>query len=330
MQFWNDGVEMNVASCQRCAGYGVTSFRFVVDEPYMHTPDPTTEPSAEPTVEPTEYPTTDPSEAPTMLPEGWYVDPVDGQSKMSPVAQPTEVPFVHPTFAPIPGPTFYPVTSPTQSPTASKVSRPTKEPTVMAAGIETDFPIAEPTLSPFTNPTLIPVLDPTHEPITSPTQEPTPEPTETKIEPCSDQDYVKPEITVDGVPLSTEVPTLAPTTEPTLGPTMIDPDPTLSPTVTPTSAVPTVEPTLGPTFVAKELYGMVYKFLYQHFYFLLIIINYLCIDMSRKQLQYQPSLLLWFPPKSPLHHLRLERHRVQPLSHVWIKNPIFMSLKNSR
>ena len=53
---------MNVASCQKCAGYGVTMFRFNVEEKLALSPTPTAEPTLVPSPEPSTEPSPQPSE----------------------------------------------------------------------------------------------------------------------------------------------------------------------------------------------------------------------------------------------------------------------------
>merc|ERR1711871_522110 len=270
INFWNDGTKMNVASCQKCAGYGVTMFRFNVEEKLALSPTPTAEPTLVPSPEPSTEPSPQPSMTPTELPEGFILAPdaadgaVDGVQMVValPIAEPTEFPIITPTFAPISGPTFHPVSRPTSMPVESVKISPTKQPlTTKPTKIETGFPITEPTEKPLANPTLFPVMDPTREPVATPTQEPTPEPTFEKLEPCTEKDFtgeVIPVVTVDGEPLveDSAEPTYEPSLHPTHGPTLVDPVPTLKPTQEPTTAIPTLEPTFGPTFVAQEIYGM--------------------------------------------------------------------------
>merc|ERR1711871_231316 len=270
ISFWNEGEKMNVASCQKCAGYGVTMFRFNVDEKMAASPVPTAEPTLMPSPEPSVEPTPPPTMIPTELPEGSMLAPdaadgnVDGIQMVVPlpVAAPTEVPIITPTFAPISGPTFHPVAQPTSMPVNNHEYPPTLEPSIpRPTEIVTGFPISDPTMKPVANPTLYPVMDPTKEPVATPTQEPTPEPTYEKLEPCAEKDYIGeviPAVTVDGQPLveDSAEPTYEPSLRPTHGPTLADPVPTFRPTQEPTTAFPTREPTFGPTFISQEIYGM--------------------------------------------------------------------------
>ena len=217
INFWNQAEPINVASCVKCAGYGITFFRFGVEQALPPTPLPTMSPIAPPTEQPSMEPTVEPTDRPTDLPPGQAFAPdeadgtIDGKPSIVtiPIASPTREPFTEPTFAPIPGPTFFPVASPTQEPSMEPTeSSPTAAPIEHEPSEEpTKLPIAEPTLEPVTPPTFYPVNNPTKEPVATPTLEPSAEPSmgSTIIlgRPCDvSDDYVdQGGPTIDGVPI---------------------------------------------------------------------------------------------------------------------------------
>lgn len=276
---WNSGSQMNVAQCQTCAGFGVSSFKFSTVESLPPTPEPSSSPVAQPSAEPTIEPTYAPSFAPSPLAPNAFLAPdgadgvIDGKQALLfwPVAQPTREPITQPTFAPIAGPTYYPVSEPTFMPTLQPtVAQPTNEPIVSPPTYEPTFlPSAEPTFFPVTPPTLYPVNSPTSEPNTAPTLYPTPGPTLSSTiilgRPCdATDDYLdQGGVTSGGAPVDgvmssngTILATSSPTLEPTFGPTVIvnlTPGPdfaTAEPTLTPTFA-PSYEPTFGPTVIVN-------------------------------------------------------------------------------